>query len=86
MALRIACNQEIQEWVSTNCGFRPEVAWIAYCKITWGLPASVRDHPLAKCAPCPADKHDAIIAAFRHFDGPELDPPEPPGPDRPTRE
>jgi hypothetical protein len=61
-------DREIQNWVYAQSRFWPEPVWIAHCKIVCGLAAGdVRTHQQARFTPCPVDKRDAIIEAFRHF-------------------
>ncbi len=60
--------REIQDWVRQEFGFIPKQSWIAHCKILCGLSvADARTHQLARFDPCPLERQDAIIKAFRHF-------------------
>jgi hypothetical protein len=64
-----ATYREIQKWVETQFGFRPETCWIAHCKELCGMPLGEapnrRGNERAK--PCPPEKRPAIRKAFQHF-------------------
>ena len=68
--MRLATYKEVQQWVKTNYGFVPKTCWIAHCKDILGLEprkapnrqSSVRTNP------CPPEKKDAIVKAFKHYD------------------
>jgi hypothetical protein len=66
MMRQSATDQEIQNWVESRHGFRPETYWIAHCKDLCGLthaPSGTRQ----SWQRCPADKQIAIKQAFKHF-------------------
>ena len=68
MAREPATDREIQKWVEERHGFIPTSAWIAHCKRLCGL--AVEDasaYQQSKFSPCPLERQDAIIKAFRHF-------------------
>ena len=59
-----ATDQEIQKWISRHHGFVPESAWIAHCKVLFGLTTpgtSPNENP------CPPEKIALIQQAFRRF-------------------
>lgn len=61
-------DQEIQKWVEDRYGFVPESAWIAHCKRLCGLPVEdFRAYQQSRFSPCPLERQDAIMKAFRHF-------------------
>lgn len=62
--------KEIQSYVHRVHGFVPETCWIAHVKEQLGLPlrrAPNRREAHVRQKPCPAERRDAIVAAFRHF-------------------
>ncbi len=65
----MATYKKIQTWVKKEYGFVPKTCWIADVKEKAGLP--VRKAPNRqdgeRVYPCPAEKEEAIRAAFRHF-------------------
>jgi len=59
---------DIQGWVATTYGYRPETAWIAHVKALCGL--TLRPAPNRRPRrrrPCPPEKQAQIAAALRHF-------------------
>ncbi len=60
--------KKIQQWIREKNGWVPKTCWIAHCRRLKGLPT--RDAPNRSSTPteCPADKREAIFAAFRHFE------------------
>lgn len=63
-----ATDREIQDWVEQRFHFRPELAWIAHCKVLCGLSAQdIRTIQAVKLAPCPPEKQASIIKALRYF-------------------
>ena len=65
----MATYAEIEEWIRERYGWRPKTCWIAHCKEIAGLDR--RDAPNRRgrdrLVPCPREKREAIIQAFRHF-------------------
>jgi hypothetical protein len=66
---RSATYQEIQKWVSQQCGFTPKTCWLAHCKELLGLPVRVawNRRGMQRLVPCPPEKRAAIKKAFQHF-------------------
>ncbi|MBE6584420.1 MAG: hypothetical protein E7649_05525 [Ruminococcaceae bacterium] len=67
----MATYKQIQEYVKFKYGFQPKTCWIAHMKELCGLPIkpSHNRYSLTKREkPCPADKQEAIIDAFKHFE------------------
>ena len=63
-----ATDREIQEWVQERHGFFPTIVWIAHCRRLCGLAAeNLSAYQQSRLEPCPLDRQDAIIKAFRHF-------------------
>jgi hypothetical protein len=66
----MATYKVIQNWVRNQYGWLPETCWIAHCKEQMGLPvrqASNRRNNDRRMVPCPLEKREAILCAFRHF-------------------
>ncbi len=61
---------QIQEWTKKNHGFVPKTCWIAHCKEKAGLNPRMsprRYDPNVRQVPCPPEKQQSIMDAFRHF-------------------
>ena len=64
----MATYQQIQDYVKKTYGFTVRTGWIAHVKEICGLEpkeAWNRKHPRSN--PCPPDKIEPIMQAFRHF-------------------
>ena len=61
--------EQIQSWVKKRYGWMPKTCWIAHCKELAGLPVRHAHNRVGdkRAVPCPANKQEAIFAAFRHF-------------------
>ncbi len=66
----MATYKEIQNWVRQQYGWTPKTCWIAHCKELSGLERS--DAPnrqgSVRKVPCPCDKREPIVSAFRYFE------------------
>ena len=64
-----ATYEKIQSWVKEKHGWMPKTCWIAHCKELCGLPVRRAHNSISneRDQPCPPNKQEAIIAAFRHF-------------------
>ena len=65
----MATYKEIQAYVKETYGFLPKTCWIAHMKELCGLPVKVAPNRYSldkREKPCPADKQDALVNAFRH--------------------
>ena len=59
---------QIQDDVKQRCGFTPKTCWIAHCKELAGLqPRPAPNRVGERKVPCPVDKRESIMRAFRHF-------------------
>ena len=65
----MATYKQISHWVRKHYEWTPKSCWIAHCKELAGLPVrrAPNRHEDERAVPCPADRRDAIFAAFRHF-------------------
>ncbi len=66
----MATYAEIRQWVQNQYCFLPKTSWIAEVKSSCGLPvrvASNRYDSSRREEPCPPERREAIISAFRHF-------------------
>jgi hypothetical protein len=63
-----ATDREIQEWVQQRHGFFPTSVWIAHCRRLCGLAVeNLSAYQQSRFEPCPLERQEAIIKAFRHF-------------------
>jgi hypothetical protein len=60
---------QIQVYVKKNYGFQPKTCWIAHVKELCGLKVRRAWNRASdkRQIPCPPEKVDAIIDAFRHY-------------------
>ena len=66
----MATYRELQDWVKQNHGWLPKTCWIAHCKELANLPvrkAPNRQDIEKRMVPCPNEKQEVILSAFRHF-------------------
>jgi hypothetical protein len=65
----MATYKEIQTYIKQQYGFACKTCWIADMKDKCGLHPRRSHRRIAEDRkyPCPADKEQAILAAFRHF-------------------
>jgi len=66
----VATYAQIQEYVKKVDGFTPKTCWIADIKNDYGLTKHVAPNRVSlseRKYSCPADKRDAIVSAFKHF-------------------
>ena len=67
----MATYKEIQGYIKDKYGFTVKTCWIADMKEQCSIPMRVapnRIDPNSRVKPCPEEKKQAIIEAFRHFD------------------
>lgn len=64
----MATYAEIQDYVRRRCGFTPKTCWIAHCKELAGLPlGAAPNRDGERKVPCPVDKRESIMRAFRRL-------------------
>jgi len=65
----MGADREIQSLVRERYGKKPKTCWIAHCKEIVGLHLRQAHNRQGRerAVPCPADRQEHIIAAFRHF-------------------
>lgn len=66
----MATYKEIQEYIKMRHGYVAKTCWIAHVKSELGISTRVainRKDSDKRVYPCPADKHEDIVAALRHF-------------------
>lgn len=62
--------KQIQEYVKENYGVSIKTCWIAHMKEMCGLPRRTAPNRIDKNSrvyPCPVDKKEMILKAFKHF-------------------
>jgi hypothetical protein len=68
MMRRLITDRKIQEWVQERHGFLPTIVWIAHCRRLCGLAVeNLSAYQQSRFKPCPLERQDAIIKAFRYF-------------------
>jgi len=66
--MKMATYKQIQAYVKGKYGFIPKTCWIAHVKEICGLPLRKAWNRVGKRDnPCPPDKIELIIDAFRYF-------------------
>ena len=65
----MATYKQIQDYVKREHDFQPKTCWIADVKEQAGLPVKRARNRQSdnRVEPCPSDKVDPIMDAFRHF-------------------
>ena len=64
----MATYARIQGYVRRRCGFTPKTCWIAHCKELAGLPLDAAwNRDGERKHPCPVDKRESIMRAFRRL-------------------
>jgi hypothetical protein len=66
----MATYKVIQMYVKGHYGYSPKTCWIAHMKEVCGLNPSVATNRIDKGKrqhPCPENKQDDIVSAFRYF-------------------
>jgi hypothetical protein len=66
----MATYKQIQEYVKQRHGYTPQTCWIAHVKELVGLKPNVSPNRRSvdkRVKPCPPNKQNDLIEAFRHF-------------------
>lgn len=66
----MATYKELQQYIKANFGYIPKSCWIAHTEEICDLSPKIANNRIninKRVCPCPANKHEDIIKALRHF-------------------